>query len=66
MSPTTVGSDGPPLAHVQCPKSDKAIRIRLVPANFCLQMEAAAQISYITATDRRKVTLYLLVQRGRC
>jgi hypothetical protein len=40
-----------------CSKSGKAIRIRLVPVNFCLQMEAAAQ------TDRRKVTLYLPVQR---
>jgi hypothetical protein len=28
-----------------CPKSGKAIRIRLVPVSFCLQMEAAAQIS---------------------
>jgi hypothetical protein len=27
-----------------CSKSGKAIRIRLVPVNFCLQMEAAAQI----------------------
>jgi hypothetical protein len=43
-----------------CSKSGKAIRIRLVPVNFCLQMEAAAQ------TDRRKVTLYLPVQQRQC